>query len=268
LKLDILVEFKTGTILERYTAYGPICADVKPIIARGSVVSDNKIAVMIVDSHPIVREGLRQFLEEDGFCIVTAEAGDGKSALEVSEQTEHDVLLINSTLPGSDIFDILAQYKKLNPSCKIVACYINDDTNLLHEFRKFGVDGFIGKQAESTEYASAVKTVADGGNYFSRNLADAIFKLPRAGSDPGHAYGLTGREVEILALLANGLCNKEIANEFDLSVRTVETHRLNIRRKTSSNTLSDLVKIARSIGITHLGDANANSANNIRQVGA
>lgn len=210
--------------------------------------------VLVVDSHPIVREGLKQFLEADGACVVAAEAGDGPAALFASEQHQHDVLLINAVLPGSDIFEIVNSYKTSNPDHHVVVCHVNAEIGLLQEFRKNGVDAFIGQHAHSGEYSAAVKSVMAGGSFFSENLTDVVFKTGKSTGDLGNAYGLTGRELEILSLLANGLCNKEIANRFDLSVRTVETHRLNIRRKTTSNTLSDLVRIARSLGITHLGE--------------
>jgi len=90
------------------------------------------------------------------------------------------------------------------------------------------------------------------GNFFSENLTDILFQAKYATSSQKNAYDLTSRELEILSLLANGFCNKEIANKYDLSVRTVETHRLNIRRKTKSNTLSNLVRIARSLGLSNM----------------
>ena len=210
--------------------------------------------VLVVDSHPIVREGLKEFLEADGVCKVVAEAGDGPSALFASAQHDHNVMLINAVLPGSDIFEIVNAYKSEDSDRFVVVCHVNAELGLLQEFRNSGVDAFIGQQANSKEYSAAVKAVMAGGNFLSKNLSDAVFKTGRSSNDTGNAYGLTSRELEILSLLANGLCNKEIANRFDLSVRTVETHRLNIRRKTTSNTLSDLVRIARALGITHLGE--------------
>ncbi|MEO0327116.1 MAG: response regulator transcription factor [Pseudomonadota bacterium] len=216
-----------------------------------------KTQVIVVDSHPIVREGLRQFLESDGFCSVVAEAGDGESALYACENHQHSVLLTNATLPGSDIFEVIRRAKKSNPETKVIICYVSEDLSVLSEFNKCGTDGFIGQLASSEEYSAAVKTVLADATFFSKNLTEIIFRIKKDNIDQSNAYGLTGRELDILALLSNGLCNKEIANQYDLSVRTVETHRLNIRRKTSSNTLSDLVRIARSLGISHMGSASS-----------
>lgn len=210
------------------------------------------IRIVVVDSHPIVREGLRTFLEMQGDCVVIAEAGDTEAALYASEVHEHEVLLLSASLPGSDIFEFIRTFKKNYPDRKTVVCYIGQDASLLQEFKECGTDGFIGQNATSGEYAVAVKTVVEGGNFFSENLTNILFQVKYTAANQKNAYDLTSRELEILSLLASGYCNKEIANKHDLSVRTVETHRLNIRRKTKSNTLSHLVRIARSLGLSNM----------------
>lgn len=212
---------------------------------------EQPISIIIVENHPIVREGLRNALEASGYCKVVAEAEDGPSAILACQLHSHDILLVNAVLPGSDTFDVITSIKKQLKN-KIIVSYINEDATVLHELRKCGADGFIGKEAPSAEYLAAIKAVYSGGLYFSQNMADLIFKVARATSDKTNAYGLTGRELEILSMLASGYCNKEVANKHDLSVRTVEAHRLNIRRKTRSNTLSDLVRISRSLGLASM----------------
>ncbi|KAG1700382.1 Transcriptional regulatory protein MctR [Nymphon striatum] len=135
---------------------------------------------------------------------------------------------------------------------KVIISSIEEDANVLHDLRKCGADGFISKDATSGEYSAAVQAVTAGGLYFSQNMANTIFQVALATNDKRNAYGLTGREMEILSLLSSGYCNKEVANKYDLSVRTVEAHRLNIRRKTQSNTLSDLVRVSRSLGLANM----------------
>lgn len=231
-------------------------------------MSEGKIRVLVVDPHPIVREGLRQFLEELDACQVVAEAGDAETALRVGMENEHDVMLINSVLQGADIFNVIGRYKQTDNSRKVVVCHVSADIALLQEFHRCGTDGFIGQQAGSGEYSIAVRTVMEGGSFLSGNLAEVLFKVGKISNDTTNAYGLTSRELEILSLLANGLCNKEIANHYDLSVRTVEAHRLNIRRKTTSNTLSELMRVARSLGISHLGAGSAVPTDQIQDMAA
>lgn len=216
-------------------------------------MDSSDIKVVVVDSHPIVREGLRQFLETNGGCKVIAEAGDADAALYASDVHEHDVLVTNATIPGCDVFEFIQKFKKNFPTRKVVVCYIGQDAGLLQEFKQSGTDGFIGQDATSGEYSAAVKAVIEGGNFFSENLTNILFQVRSATVGKKNAYDLTNRELEVLSLLASGYCNKEIANKHNLSVRTVETHRLSIRRKTNSNTLSHLVRVARSLGLSNMG---------------
>lgn len=214
-------------------------------------MNEKCIKIILVENHPIVLEGLRVSLEADVAYEVVAQAEDGPSAILACETYVHDVVIINAVIPGSDTFQVISTIKNRSNS-KIIVASVEQDLNILHDIRKCGATGFIGKDASSQEYAAAIKTVNVGGIYFSQNMADAIFQVAQATSEKRNAYGLTGRELEILSLLSSGYCNKEVANKYDLSVRTVEAHRLNIRRKTQSNTLSDLVRVSKSLGLANM----------------
>lgn len=214
-------------------------------------MEDKLIKVVLVENHPIVRQGLKTYLEANAEIEVVAEADDGSAAIFACEKHKHDIVIINAVLPGSDTFQVISTIKK-KANSKIIVSSIDQDINILHDIRKSGADGFIGKEALASEYLAAISTLNVGGTYFSQNMADTIFQVSSATSEKRNAYGLTGRELEILSLLSSGFCNKEVANKYELSVRTVEAHRLNIRRKTQSNTLSDLVRISRSLGLANL----------------
>ncbi len=214
-------------------------------------MEEKRIKVILVENQPIVREGLRSALDAIPAYAVVAEAEDGPTAVYACDKHPHDVLIINAVLPGSDTFQVISAIKKRENS-KVIISLIEEDTNVLHDLRKCGADGFISKDATSGEYSAAVQAVTAGGLYFSQNMANTIFQVALATNDKRNAYGLTGREMEILSLLSSGYCNKEVANKYDLSVRTVEAHRLNIRRKTQSNTLSDLVRVSRSLGLANM----------------
>ena len=214
-------------------------------------MEDKRIKIVLVENHPIVRQGLKTYLEANANIAVVAEADDGAAAIFACEKNDHHIVVVNAVLPGSDTFQMIASLKKKNNS-KIIVSSIEQDINILHDIRKCGADGFLGKDALASEYLAAISTVNVGGTYFSQDMADTIFQMSRATSERRNAYGLTGRELEILSMLSSGYCNKEVANKYELSVRTVEAHRLNIRRKTQSNTLSDLVRISRSLGLANL----------------
>lgn len=226
-------------------------------------MEDKSIKVVLIENHPIVRQGLKTYLEANANIEVVAEAEDGPAAIFACEKYNHDIVLVNAVLPGSDTFQIIVSMKKRRNN-KIIVSSIEQDINVLHDIRKCGADGFIGKDALASEYLAAISTVNVGGIYFSQNMADTIFQVSHATTEKRNAYGLTGRELEILSLLSSGFCNKEVANKYDLSVRTVEAHRLNIRRKTQSNTLSDLVRISRSLGLANLsGNLPLNRSDNL-----
>jgi len=226
-------------------------------------MEDKFIKVVLVENHPIVRQGLKTYLEANENLDVVAEAEDGLAAIFACEKYKHDIVVINAVMPGSDTFQVISSIKKKTNS-KIIVSSIEQDINVLHDIRKCGADGFIGKDALASEYLAAISTVNVGGIYFSQNMADTIFQVSQATSEKRNAYGLTGRELEILSLLSSGFCNKEVANKYELSVRTVEAHRLNIRRKTQSNTLSDLVRISRSLGLANLsGNAPLSRSENL-----
>ena len=226
-------------------------------------MEDKFIKVVLVENHPIVRQGLKTYLEANENLEVVAEAEDGLAAIFACEKYKHDIVVINAVMPGSDTFQVISSIKKKTNS-KIIVSSIEQDINVLHDIRKCGADGFIGKDALASEYLAAISTVNVGGIYFSQNMADTIFQVSQASSEKRNAYGLTGRELEILSLLSSGFCNKEVANKYELSVRTVEAHRLNIRRKTQSNTLSDLVRISRSLGLANLsGNAPLSRSENL-----
>lgn len=226
-------------------------------------MEDKYIKVVLVENHPIVRQGLKTYLEANAKIEVVAEAEDGPAALFACEKHDHDIVIINAVLPGSDTFRVISSMKKKSNS-KIIVSSIEQDINILYDIRKCGADGFIRKDALASEYLAAISTLTVGGTYFSQNMADTIFQVSQATTEKRNAYGLTGRELEILSLLSSGFCNKEVANKYDLSVRTVEAHRLNIRRKTQSNTLSDLVRISRSLGLANLsGNIPQSSSENL-----
>lgn len=220
-----------------------------------SYVTKDKVRVLIADPSTATSVGVKRFLEVPGTCEIAIVFGDGLDIHQIISKNDHDVLLVDAVVPGTDIFGTIGTYKKCFPTRKVLVCRVPVDLPLLQELYRSGADGFISEDANAVDYRNAVRTVVGGGTFLSRNLTKIALSVERIINDPENAYGLTNREIEVLSLLADGLCNKEIANRFGLSVRTIEAHRLNIRRKTSSGTLSELVQVARSLGISHFGEA-------------
>lgn len=192
-------------------------------------------------------------LNQHPLCKVVAESGDIVGAQYACSQHEHDVVLINFSMATAEAIGIVSDFKQAFPDSRIIMGQVDADRKVMAELCDVGVTGFLSPKAETVEYTSAAISVWGGGLYFSSDIADILMKAPDASPSEQNTLGLTTREIDILGLLASGYCNKEVATMRDISIRTVETHRLNIRKKTRANTLSDLVRIAKELGLETMG---------------
>ncbi|AMP07690.1 bacterial regulatory s, luxR family protein [Collimonas pratensis] len=194
---------------------------------------------MLVDDHPLVRDGLRARLEAvPGFAIV-AEAGSAEEALQRAEEQPIDLILMDINLRGSSNgIDLTARFHASFPEIAVLILSMHDKTEYLMQSVQAGARGYVLKDAPGKDIVHAIETVISGGMYYSAALAQ---KLARP-MTPGQL--LTARERQVLQHIANGESNKQIARELDLSVRTVETHRLNIKRKLEIEGQAELIKFA------------------------
>ena len=166
-----------------------------------------------------------------------------------------------------DAYETTARLRMLNPAPRVIICYVQEDAFEVQQLVQAGATGFIAKDANPGEFANAVRAVSGGGTYFPNALASALFSLQGKALGGCNVYGLSQRETEILRFLADGSSNKEVARRLGLSVRTVETHRLNIRKKTKAGTLSDLIRIAKAMRLTAAAVGDTPSRTGSRPVG-
>jgi DNA-binding NarL/FixJ family response regulator len=207
-----------------------------------------KLRILIADAQPITREGLRISLERDPRFHVIAEAEDGQGAAHGVLAFRPDLVVLDQQIKRLEAMDVASRILGAQPKLPVLVTFHEADRFAISAFLELGVKGFITKSAPTQEYLSAVHALAGGGAYFSVPLLEVLVGTPRLVKGPNRAFGLTEREVEVLTLIGAGFSNKDIARRLALSVRTVETHRLNIRKKTQSTRLSDLVSAARQIG--------------------
>jgi DNA-binding NarL/FixJ family response regulator len=194
---------------------------------------------MLVDDHPLVRDGLRARLEAVPTFAIVAEAGSADEALERAEQQPIDLILMDINLRGSiNGIDLTARFHASFPEIAVLILSMHDKTEYLMQSVQAGARGYVLKDAPGKDIVQAIETVISGGMYYSAALAQ---KLARP-MTPGQL--LTARERQVLRHIANGESNKQIARELDLSVRTVETHRLNIKRKLDIDGQAELIKFA------------------------
>lgn len=202
-------------------------------------MSETITRIMLVDDHPLVRDGLRARLEAVPSFAIVAEAGSAEEALQRAEEQPIDLILMDINLRGgSNGIDLTARFHASFPEIAVLILSMHDKTEYLMQSVQAGARGYVLKDAPGKDIVHAIETVISGGMYYSAALAQ---KLARP-MTPGQL--LTARERQVLQHIANGASNKQIARELDLSVRTVETHRLNIKRKLEIEGQAELIKFA------------------------
>lgn len=191
-----------------------------------------KINVMIADDHSLIREGLKQLLEFDGTIKVVGEASNGKECLEKIYVCNPDVLLLDINMPEMNGIEVLKKMKAENSQIKVLILTVHNEMDYLMKAVDIGVDGYILKDSESAELKKAIRAVMDGENYIQPSLIPALnSQLVSRDSDKDMISSLTNRELEVLVQVANGMFNKEIATNLNISERTVKNHISNIFKK-------------------------------------
>jgi two-component system response regulator NreC len=205
--------------------------------------------LLLVDDHKVVRSGLRMLLDNEADLTIVGEAGTGQEALQLVEQLQPDLVLMDIGLPDISGIDVAHQIKQRWPQVAVVALTIHEDEEYFFKMLQAGVNGYVPKRAAPEELLTAVRTANEGGVYLYPSLAKLLVKDYLAGERPDQLDGLTEREQEILAHLAEGASNEVIAETLNISQKTVSRHRENIMRKLNLHSRADLVKYAIRKGI-------------------
>lgn len=191
-----------------------------------------KIRVMIADDHNMIREGLKQLLEFDGSIEIVGEASNGVECLEKLNICDPEVLLLDINMPEKNGIDVLKQMKADNSKIKVLILTVHNEIEYLMSAIDIGVNGYILKDSESSELKNAIKAVQNGESYIQPNLIVALNnQLIKRDTDKDKISALTNRELEVLTQVANGMFNKEIAINLNISERTVKNHISNIFKK-------------------------------------
>ncbi len=190
------------------------------------------IKVMLADDHVLMREGIRQLLEFDGSIEVIAEANDGEECLEKIIELKPEVLLLDINMPKKNGIEVLQEIKKQNMDVKVLILTVHNEVEYLLRAVDIGVDGYILKDSESAELKKAINAVKNGENYIQPKLIPALNnKLVSRDNDKDKIDSLTKREMDVLICVANGMFNREIADNLSISERTVKNHVTSIFKK-------------------------------------
>jgi len=212
------------------------------------------VRILVVDDHAVVRSGLRMLLDGKHGMSVVGEAADGEEALIKAPELAPDVILMDLSMPhGKDGLSTTAELKKLLPDTAVLILTMHDDEEYLFRAIHAGASGYILKSAPHEELLTAIQSIASGNAYLhpsatKRLMSDYLDKF-KNGEHTGTYESLTEREREILAKVAQGYSNKEIAEQLIISVKTVETHKSNLMEKLDLKTRPDLVKFAMKKGL-------------------
>jgi len=210
---------------------------------------NNKLKILIVEDHQIFRLGVKTLLSKQKEFALIGEAPDGSEAIRMAEEEEPDVILLDVHLPHLQGAEVCEALLKQVPLAKILVLSGEKNEGYINQMIQAGALGYILKEATGTELVNAIKVIAKGNSYFSKEVSNAILSqikkpmAPTLSPIPNiNQVKLSKREAEILKLISEEFTNKEIAHELFISQRTVDTHRRNLLQKLKVKNTAGLVK--------------------------
>ena len=206
---------------------------------------DRKTRILIADDHPIFRSGLRQVIESDASMSVIAEADDGAAALSLIREHKPDIVVLDINMPDVSGFEVVASMRKEKLSSEIVLLTMHNEEAMFTKALSLGVRGYVLKDSATTDILNCLHAVRKGENYTSAELTKYLFKRATGQSTPVEGLdSLTPTERRVLAMIAEYLTSREIADKLGVSVRTIENHRNNICAKVGVHGSHALMKFA------------------------
>lgn len=209
--------------------------------------------MLVADDHPVVRKGLQSCLSRAGRLRLVGEAADGDEALRKARELQPDVVLMDISMPGMNGLMVTEMLRKELPQVKVLVVSVQRNKDAIFRVIQAGAHGYVSKEAPSEEVIQAIESVHGGEPYFSEEIARAaLYEFINSGGRKEPFAQLTPREREVLVLIAEGQSNKEIADQLNIGVRTIETHRERIMRRLNIHSVAGLTKYAIANGLVTL----------------
>lgn len=205
------------------------------------------LRILLVDDHPIVRDGYRRLLESTPDIQVEADASSGEDACTRYLELVPDVLIIDLSLPGISGIEAIRRIRQHDPDARILVFSMHDSTVMVTRALEAGASGYLTKSSAAAEMVDAVREVAQGRPYLSKDLVQDFVATTMTADDP--LKGLTPREFQIFVRLAQGQVVTEIAEVLCISPKTVGVHQTNIMRKLQLRNASALTRLAMRCGV-------------------
>ena len=216
-----------------------------------------KIRILLVEDHHIVRQGIRQLLKLRNNYEIVGDAGDGASAIKKTKELLPDVIVLDISIPKINGIETAKQIRSINQNIKIIVLTMYEARELITRMIDIGVSAYLNKESTDTDLIAAIDATMDGQMFFSPSVSKIMAeKLTERTGDSfapeanEETYGkLTGREKTILYMVAEGYCSKEIAKHLSISRNTVNNHRGNIMKKVNIHDAVGLTKYAINLGL-------------------
>jgi DNA-binding NarL/FixJ family response regulator len=215
------------------------------------MTAQRRLRICVADDHEIVRDGLKALIDAQPDLCVVGTAADGAGAVRMVRELQPDVLVMDVAMPGVNGIDATAQLTLDAAPARVVILSVHEDRSYFRRLIAAGARGYVLKRSAMANLIHAIRTVADGGLYVDPALASRVLFDARRAAPPDGGAGtdLTGRELQVLQLVARGLTNREIAEALVISVKTVETYKTRINEKMRFSSRADLVRYALRAGL-------------------
>ena len=203
------------------------------------------IKVLLADDHGIVRAGLRRIVEDSGDMEVIAEAADGREALRAVENQVPDVAVIDISMPGLDGLEVIDRLHLSHPHLPILVLTMHEEGQYVVRAIEAGAMGYITKQSAPEQLVKAIRKIMDGSRYLTDQAAEALaLRVARGRKGRTRLDSLSMRELQVLRRLAMGHTNREIADMYGISIKTVDTYRLRLLKKLELRNNAELSRFA------------------------
>lgn len=215
------------------------------------------IRIVVADDHTIVREGLKQLLAASGNIEVIGEAQDGAGVLKCVRELEFDLLLLDMSMPGKSGMELIRQVRAERPKLRILVLSMHEEQQYAVRAIKAGASGYLTKESASSQLVSAISKVAGGGAFISATVAEQLALGAMPGNDGPPHSALSDREFQVFRMIAEGRSVSEIAEQLNLSVKTISTHKARLMQKMNLTSTADLVRYAISNRLIEAGGSAA-----------
>jgi len=212
--------------------------------ASDAIISRRRMRIMLVDDHEIVRQGIRSLIETIPEWTVCAEAADGQAALHLAEQVRPEIIVLDISLPKIGGLDVLVELKKMLPDAEILVLTMHDSERTIAQMLRAGCRGYLLKTETGEKLIEALTKVSRHQTYFSSSVSETLLQYYINSAEEHEHEQLTPRQRQIVKLVAEGNSNKRIAYILNISVKTVETHRLEAMRRIGAKSSADLALYA------------------------